>query len=216
MKSVHSFVSSFDSAPASSTILATFSTSSKVEIAPSSKVAAISFSSRALPSADSTRDSSSLMSPFARSSASMRFFSSASFLSCSLFRCSFSCSMRFRACSTPLSLSSFIRSFCVQQFSSSWLRTSWSSFCNSSKLSGVACLTFWMTLRMASDDFCSKRRFSSMSFFRFTSSSFFLCSSSSLRLMSSKRFFSASALRFSSSTRRFSSSAFLFFASRRC
>mmetsp|Transcript_25514 Transcript_25514/g.82178 ORF Transcript_25514/g.82178 Transcript_25514/m.82178 type:complete len:525 (-) Transcript_25514:1525-3099(-) len=223
MKSVHAFVLALASRPACSTPCATRSTSSTDSSASLSRGTAFSFSRLAPASASVTKLSSSSTNVLACSSASFFFLSSSSFFSCSFFLAMLICSMRARACSNPLSLSSCIRCLCEPVCSSSAASTSSNSFWSASKFSGAADRTFWMTLRIARVDFCSILLFSSASFFfpasscnfrasasalvfasssaRFTSSILFRCSSSFFRLMSSITFFcSSNAFRLSSSS----------------
>mmetsp|Transcript_117139 Transcript_117139/g.331935 ORF Transcript_117139/g.331935 Transcript_117139/m.331935 type:complete len:343 (-) Transcript_117139:18-1046(-) len=193
MNSVQARARALASPPASSTARAVACTSATLSSATSSsRGAAMSLRCSAPASAAARRCSSSRMSWRACSSSSRWCRSSASFFSCSFRRCSLTCSMRFRACSMPLSLSSVIRCFWLPVFRSSRRRISSSSFRSASKLSGVAVRTFCTTRRIARVDFCSWRRFSSTSFFRFASSSRFRCSSS-------RRRFSSACFRASSS-----------------
>mmetsp|Transcript_73758 Transcript_73758/g.139325 ORF Transcript_73758/g.139325 Transcript_73758/m.139325 type:complete len:333 (-) Transcript_73758:549-1547(-) len=190
MKSVQAFVICLDVSTASSAATDALSTScTKCEESSCSSGAAITFSFSAWASAASTRSQSSFTRRFTWSSASLRLFSSAILFSSSARFCAVSCSMRFLACSIPLSLSSFIRCTWAPVFVSSSLRTSSNSEHNSAKFSGVASRTFWMTLLIASVDFCSARRFSSSSLLRFISSSFRLTSASFCLTSSSSRLF---------------------------
>mmetsp|Transcript_14252 Transcript_14252/g.44809 ORF Transcript_14252/g.44809 Transcript_14252/m.44809 type:complete len:294 (-) Transcript_14252:886-1767(-) len=207
-KSVQALAKALAASPALATSRATASTSPTLSLeSAASRGAAASASLRTPAAAASTRPASSATRRRARSSSSRCLRSSASRRSCSRRCCSLSCSMRRRACSRPLSLSSVMRWRWLPVFSSSWPSTSRSSAWSSSKHSGVATRTFWMTLRIASVERCSWRRFSSASLRFLASSSLRRRSSSAWRSASSRRLRASSSRRRSSSARRRSSSS---------
>mmetsp|Transcript_34177 Transcript_34177/g.106399 ORF Transcript_34177/g.106399 Transcript_34177/m.106399 type:complete len:764 (+) Transcript_34177:520-2811(+) len=212
--SVQAFSFSFASWPASSTVFHVAVISSSSRSFSEEKGSDSSLSVFEARSASATRPSSSLTSLSAFSMASFRFLSASSLCSSAFRTCSLIISTRWLACSRPTSASCFIRSFCEPQASSSFCRTSSSSFFSSSMFSGLAERTFWMTLRMQSMARCSSRFWAiSFSFCSLSASAFFLSSScccliSSMRLLcSSTRCLLASSIffRFSSSCLRVAS-----------
>mmetsp|Transcript_90910 Transcript_90910/g.203499 ORF Transcript_90910/g.203499 Transcript_90910/m.203499 type:complete len:212 (+) Transcript_90910:1815-2450(+) len=211
MKSVQALSFSLASCIASFTAFEVAEISSRSRSLPLVKGSASSFRLLDSSSASSTWPSRSFNSASAASNASLSFRSFSRRASSAFRCCSLICSMRCLPCSKPVSDSCFILSFWVAQASSSFAKTSWSSFSSSSMLAGVAKRTFWMTRRMASMARCSSF-FCAISFsfckrsssaFRccsacccFISSTRFRCSSIRLRLASSSFFlFSSSALR---------------------
>mmetsp|Transcript_113 Transcript_113/g.352 ORF Transcript_113/g.352 Transcript_113/m.352 type:complete len:405 (-) Transcript_113:275-1489(-) len=208
MKSVHAFILSLASWPASSTAFAVARISSSLKSLSPESGSASSLSVLAAPSASVTSLSSSAKSCSARSWASLRFLSISSLCSSTLFCCSLISSMRCLACSSPWSASCLILDAWVAQLSSSFCNTSSSSLFSSSKFSGLAERTRWRTRRMLSAARCSSRfcaascsrralssswRFLSSSCCRLTSSIRFLCSSRRLWLASSSFFLLSSS-----------------------
>mmetsp|Transcript_47768 Transcript_47768/g.110670 ORF Transcript_47768/g.110670 Transcript_47768/m.110670 type:complete len:538 (-) Transcript_47768:145-1758(-) len=192
MKSVQAFIFSLASTPASSTALAVAFTSSSSSSFSPEKGSASSLRVLAADSASETSFSNCVRSSWAFSMASLRLRSSSARCSSTRRCCSLICSTRCLPCSTPCSISNFMRSFWEPQASSSFARISSSSFLLSSKLSGVVMRTFWITLRMFKMALCSscslftssmRLRWSSKRFL-LASSSFFLFSSNCLRWIS--------------------------------
>mmetsp|Transcript_39902 Transcript_39902/g.119429 ORF Transcript_39902/g.119429 Transcript_39902/m.119429 type:complete len:254 (-) Transcript_39902:843-1604(-) len=140
------------------------------------------------------------------------------------------CSTRFLARLSPFSRSASSFSLWSPVFSSSLSMTSCSSFCRASKLAGVATRSFWITRRIAMQDFLSSTgpfgaggsaafagassalagsSFSSAasSFFSSAASSFFSSAASSFSSAASSIVSSAASSFFSSAPSSFSSSA---------
>mmetsp|Transcript_102562 Transcript_102562/g.182225 ORF Transcript_102562/g.182225 Transcript_102562/m.182225 type:complete len:457 (-) Transcript_102562:732-2102(-) len=132
-------------------------------------------------SAVSRRSVSSSMNSFVKASCSALFFSSASFFSASRFLCSMTMSMHFLACSRPLSASSFTICDCAPHLGNSVESVVCSSCVISSKFSGVASLSFWMTFLTPRVARCSAAFFSISSFCFLACSSRAFCSASRFR-----------------------------------
>mmetsp|Transcript_8238 Transcript_8238/g.15403 ORF Transcript_8238/g.15403 Transcript_8238/m.15403 type:complete len:244 (+) Transcript_8238:2072-2803(+) len=196
MKSVHFFMTTLASSPASSTTFNVALISSMLRSLPVVKGSASSCNVLAAFSASSTRVSRSLRRESARSCATFHCFSSSFFCSSIFLCCSLMSWMRCMAWLTPCSASCSILSRWVPQLSSSIRRISASSWRNTSSVSTVAERTFWMTLRIARVARCSSR-FCAMSASR--------RACSSIRL----RFASSSCRRFSSSCWRCNSCALI-------